>query len=162
MMMKNFSRYIFLVLAAGLVFALSNCKKDKGGQQQIEIPNVPVNITINMGLPKYLGLQQQGNWVYEPGGVKGIVIYHHYDDKFYALERNCPYQPFDSCAVVSVETNNTFLRCGHYKSDTDTTWIPCCNSFYSLEAGYLINGPSRWSLKNYHISKSGNILVISN
>lgn len=148
-------------MAIGLVVALSRCKKDDG-QQQLDIPNVPVNLTINMGLPQYLSLQSQGNWVYQNGGARGIVIYHHFDDKFYALERNCPHQPLDSCATVTVENNNLFLRCGHYKSPNDTTWIPCCNSQFSLEAGFLLNGPARFALKQYRISQSGNLLYITN
>lgn len=160
--MKKFTTYILTgILAISLVFVLARCNKDNG-QQQNDVPNVPVNITVNMNLPDYLSLQSQGGWAYLNGGVKGIVLYHHYDDNYYALERNCPYQPFDDCATVTVELNNVFLRCGKYKSDTDTTWIPCCNSHYSLESGFLISGPSRYSLKNYRVSRSGNVLYVTN
>lgn len=160
--MKKSIRYIATAtLAIALVFILANCNKNNNNQQN-DIPNVPVSVTVNMNLPEYLSLQSQGGWAYIEGGVKGIVLYHHYDDNFYALERNCPYQPFDSCATVTVELNNVFLRCGHYKSDTDTTWVPCCNSHFSLEAGYLISGPARYPLKNYRISRSGNVLYVTN
>jgi nitrite reductase/ring-hydroxylating ferredoxin subunit len=160
--MKKLTQYILsTVLAITLIFVLARCGKSNNGQQN-DVPSVPVNITVNMNLPEYLILQSQGGWAYLNGGVKGIVLYHHYDDNFYAMERNCPYQPFDSCAIVTVENNDVFLRCGQYKSDTDTTWIPCCNSQYSLEAGFLISGPSQYSLTNYRVGRSGNILVVSN
>jgi nitrite reductase/ring-hydroxylating ferredoxin subunit len=160
--MKKFFTHILLgVFAIGVVFTLSQCKKDNN-QTQNNVPNVPVNLTLNLNLPQYLPLQSQGTWIYESVGVRGIVVYHHYDDKFYALERNCPYNPNDSCATVSVEGNGLFLRCGHYKSETDTTWIPCCNSSYSLEGGYLISGPSKFPLKNYRVGQSGSLLQISN
>jgi len=160
--MKKFIQYtLSAVLATTLVFVLSQCGK-RNDQQQNDVPVVPVNITVNMNLPQYLILQSQGGWTYLNGGVKGIVLYHHFDDNFYALERNCPYQPFDSCATVTVERNDVFLRCGQYKSDNDTTWIPCCNSQYALEAGFLLNGPSQFPLTNYRVGRSGNILVVSN
>lgn len=149
------------ILAIAIVFLLAQCKKDNG-QAQNNVPNVPVNITINLNLPQYLPLQSQGNWVYENGGVRGIIIYHHYDDMFYALERNCPHQPGDSCATVTVENNGVFARCGSYKSQSDTTWIPCCNSHYALEGGILISGASRFSLKNYRVSQSGSFLYVTN
>lgn len=161
--MKSVTHKLMLAtVAVVLIAGLSRCKKDDNQQQQSDIPNVPVNLTINLNLPQYFNLQNQGGWVYENAGVRGIVIYHHYDDKFYALERNCPFQPNDSCATVSVETNNLFLRCGHYKSQTDTTWIPCCNSQYSLESGFLLSGPSRFPLKNYRISQGGSVLYVTN
>lgn len=160
--MKKFTTYILTsILAVVAVVTLSQCKKD-GSQQQNDVPNVPVNITVNMNLPEYLSLQSQGGWAYLNGGVKGIVLYHHFDDAFYALERNCPYQPFDDCATVTVDLTGVFLRCGKFKSNTDTTWIPCCNSEYSMESGFLISGPSRFSLKNYRVSRSGNVLYVSN
>lgn len=160
--MKKFIQYILTsVLAITIVFVLARCGTNNNGQQN-DVPQVPVNITVNMALPEFLILQSQGGWAYLEGGVRGIVLYHHYDDNFYALERNCPYQPFDSCATVTVENNDVFLRCGQYDMDNDTTWIPCCNSQYSLEAGFLLNGPSQYPLTNYRVGRSGNILVVSN
>ncbi len=160
--MVKFKKFIVsVVIASTLVFVLAQCGRGDNPNQN-DVPQVPVNITVNMNLPQYLILQSQGGWAYLNGGVKGIVLYHHYDDNFYALERNCPYQPFDSCATVTVENNNVFLRCGKYKSDNDTTWIPCCNSQYSLEAGFLLSGPSQFPLTNYRVGRSGNVLVVSN
>lgn len=160
--MRKFIQYILAaLLATTVIFVLARCAKSNNGQQN-DVPQVPVNVTVNMNLPQFLPLQSQGGWAYLNGGVKGIVLYHHYDDNFYAMERNCPYQPFDSCAIVTVESNDVFLRCGQYKSDNDTTWIPCCNSQFSLEAGFLISGPSQYPLTNYRVGRSGNILVVSN
>lgn len=159
-MKSRFKTGIALFLFVAAAFLLSNCGKENG-QNNNNVPSVPVNITVNTNLPEYLNLQSQGTWVYLSGGVRGIVLYHHYDDKFYALDRNCPYNSQDSCATVTVE-NDVFLRCGHHKSETDTTWVPCCNSLYSLEAGYLVSGPSQFPLRNYRVSQSGNFITITN
>jgi uncharacterized lipoprotein YehR (DUF1307 family) len=79
--MKKLTQYILsTVLAITLIFVLARCGKSNNGQQN-DVPSVPVNITVNMNLPEYLILQSQGGWAYLNGGVKGIVLYHHYDDK---------------------------------------------------------------------------------
>jgi len=136
-----------------------SCKPDANNPQNI-IPSVPVNITINMDLPLYINLKNTGQYIYIDGGVKGIILYHHYDDQFYALERNCTYQPFDTCSRVTVQTDNFYIRCGRYQNDT--TFIRCCNSKFQLEGGYLIDGPALAPLKQYRVSRSGNMLQIYN
>lgn len=138
---------------------LSNCNKQQQGTDD-QIPNIPVSIAINVTLPLYLNLQTPGNFIYLEGGSKGIVLYHAYDGQYYAMDRNCPYQPLDDCAKVTVEKNNLFARCGKYENDT--TFVPCCGSRFDLAGGFLMEGPARYPLKNYYVNKSGDNIYINN
>ena len=144
------------LFACVLAFA---CKKDTNQWNNTEIPNVPVNITINTALPLYSDLQIPGRWVYVTGGVKGIILVHWHDGMFYALERNCPNRPFDSCSVVTVEDNSVFARCG---SMVGTEYKPCCDSRFQLETGAVVRGPSVFGLRNYRVSSSGSLIFINN
>lgn len=157
-MNRNKQWYVIGICAAILFFA---CKKDNQ-QQQSPIPNVPVNVTLNLDLPQYIALKNQGFWIYINGGSRGIVVYHGYDDLFYAYDRNCPYQPYDSCAQVSVLNDYVYLQCGHYKSDTSSIFVKCCGSKFFLEYGTLAEGPAQHGLKNYNVTKSGSLIQITN
>lgn len=152
-------KYKLFSLTIWVLLFLFSCKKDNVPFDNSEIPNVPVNITVNTSLPLYADLQIPGRWMYLNGGVRGIILVHWYDGTFYALERNCPYRAMDSCSTVTVEDNNVFARCG---SMADTTYIPCCNSRFQLETGLVNRGPATFSLRNYRVSVSGSLIFINN
>ncbi len=56
------------------------------------LPNLPVNITIDLNLPQYLDLQTPSGWVYTNGGIKGILIQNTGigSQPYKAFERACP------------------------------------------------------------------------
>jgi hypothetical protein len=110
----------------------SSCKEEK-----YPIPNVPVNITINLDLPSYLPLNAPGGYVYVPGGSRGIVVYRHFDE-FVALDRHSTYNSDDECAVVNVDPDNIFEL-----EDT------CSGSRFSIMNGGVIQGPAKFGLKKY-------------
>jgi hypothetical protein len=135
----------------------SSCKKSKSINND-PIPDVPVNITINIALPSYAHLQNVGTHVFEPGGVKGVVIVHHTDDNFYAFDRSCSYQPSNACSKIEVDSSVLVFRCGETKAGV---FEKCCDSKFLMN-GEVFNGPAAFGLKHYQVIRSGNIIDIKN
>ena len=149
----NMNKVLGLLLC---VLAFSACKNNNVNPEPID--NIPVSITINMSLPSYSHLLDQGTFVYEPGGVKGIIVVHHTDDNFYALDRSCSYQPKSSCAKIEVDSSVLLLRCGESQSGG---FQKCCDSRFWMN-GEVFAGPATYGLKHYQVSRSGNLLNIKN
>ena len=59
------------------------------------------------------------------GGVKGIIVYRESLSNFKAYERNCTYQPTNTCATVSVDDTNLIA--------VDS----CCGSMFSILDGSI-------------------------
>jgi nitrite reductase/ring-hydroxylating ferredoxin subunit len=134
-----------LLLFIFLFLTMTTCKKDKD-----EIPSVSVNILIDPNSTQYLPLNSTGGYVYLTGGVKGIIVYRLSMNEFMAYERDCPYQPSNSCAQVEVEPSGLTL--------VDS----CCGSKFIITDGSVINGPANRSLKYYNNTYDGNMLHIYN
>lgn len=130
--------------------------KDKTSQNS-PVPDVLVDVYINTTLPQYQQLNTIGGWAYYPAGNRGLFIYHNGLDEVVAFDRNCTYNVYDSCAVVSLDISEAFLQCGSYKN---SVWIPCCNSKYSLD-GFVFGGPARYALKKYYVVRNGVQMHIS-
>ena len=130
------------------VFVLTShqCKKDK----QDLIPNTSVNFYVNVSSTQYLGLNNIGGYVYVTGGVRGIIIYRQSNDEFLAYERDCPYHPSNSCAIVQVDKSGV--------TATDT----CCGSQFLLLDGSIVKGPATIMLKQYMTSFDGTNLHVYN
>jgi nitrite reductase/ring-hydroxylating ferredoxin subunit len=134
------------LLALGLL-AVSACKKDK--EDEDLIPYKPVNIQLNVTNVEYAPLRQQNGTVAIPGGVRGILVVNQGNNQYYAFERNCPFQPFDTCAVVSLDSTKLFLK------------DRCCGTQFDFQ-GNVQAGPSRRPLLRYATTYSNNLLTISN
>lgn len=152
---KDFTAMNKLILAFLSLMVFVTCK-DKSSNNS-GIPDVPVDVYINTTLPQYQQLNTIGGWVYYPGGNRGLFIYHNSMDELVAFDRNCTYAVFDSCAMVSLDNSEAFLRCGSYKN---SIWVPCCNSKFSLE-GYVFEGPAKYALKKYYVARNGVQIHIS-
>lgn len=138
--MKNIAPFLFLIV----VFALG-CR-----QNNRPIPEVQVNLAINLQNPEYQTLYGVGNWVYVSGGSKGIIVFRANSDEFKAYDRHCTYRSEESCSRVFVGDNNI--------SANDT----CCSSSFQLLDGSPIGGPATIGLQQYNTSFDGNILRIWN
>lgn len=141
-----------------LVFVASSCNDDTPTNGNIFIPNVPVSITVNMELPSHFHLQNLGGFSLLEGGNRGIFLVHNFDDEFYAIERTCTFDPEIECGFIQVDSSNIQLRCGVYESDT---FRQCCQSLYSFD-GFVLQGPSRFPLRQYQVFRNGNLLTIRN
>lgn len=111
---------------------LTSCK-----EEAYPIPNVPVNITLNLDLPSYQVLNSPGGTVYVNGGSRGLVVYRDFD-QFVALDRHSTYNSQDECAVVQINPDNMFEL-------IDT----CSGSRFSIINGAVLEGPAKFGLKRY-------------
>ena len=128
-----------------LVWLFTGCKTEEPDF----IPDVFVDIQINLNNIEYLPLQTPGGFITVDGGVRGIIIYRTNTNNYRAFERNCPFKPSEDCSTVSVDGSALFMQC------------PCCTSQFDFE-GSVISGPSPLSLKRYSTNLSGNFLYIRN
>ena len=137
---------IRLKIVLALLILLGACDSE---ELQDQIPPAIVNETINLTNQQFLNLQFIGGTATIPGGVRGIIIYRATIDEYRALERNCSYQPLESCAQVEVESSGLFL--------IDS----CCTSTFNFD-GFPTGGPATLPLRLYNTSLQGNFLVITN
>ncbi|MCX6352102.1 MAG: hypothetical protein NTX03_09605 [Bacteroidetes bacterium] len=154
LLLKSF--YISIIFLAGAI----SCKKSAlDATSNDVIPQVNVNFQVDINNPIYSKLTVDGGYVYVDGeGARGIILVHDFSGEYFALERNCPYQPSHSCAQVTVEKSGVSIKCGSYKGSDFTA---CCGSQFKLN-GDLLQGPSKYSLKQYTVTKNGSLLSVTN
>ncbi len=143
-----------LIIGGGFLFSCNG--KDQNPAEPI--PNVPVNITINLNLPSYYHLNNPGNFTVLSGGNRGIVLVHDFDGNYYAVERTCSYKPLQDCSTIDIDTSAFQLRCG---LRTGGKYNPCCQSRFTMN-GSLLQGPASYPLKRYVVEKAGSLLSIFN
>jgi hypothetical protein len=149
--MRRFSR----LLGLASLGTLTACGDDNDAQPLI--PYAPVNLSINITNQQYANLRVDNGAVTLPakgpagdGGVKGVIVVRQNASTFLAFERNCPYRPYDACALVSLDRNSRlFMR------------DSCCNSQFDLR-GQITGGPAPRPLKQYSTSLQGTLLNITN
>ena len=125
--MKIVYSLLFFVI---LILGFASCKD---ALPRDDIPRVFVRKEINLNDFTYKDLNNIGGYVYITGGVRGIIIYRKSLSQYLAFERDCPYQPLDSCALISVDNSTLFM--------IDT----CCSSKFDFD-GNPTAGPARFPL----------------
>lgn len=145
-----------ILFSAITLLTVLSCNKNTVNSDPIA--DVPVNITINMALPSYTHLLDPGTFVFENGGIKGVVVVHHTDNQFYAFDRSCSFQPSNACSKVEVDSTVLVFRCGESKAGG---FQKCCDSRFFMN-GQVLDGPATFGLKHYQVIKSGNLLNIKN
>jgi nitrite reductase/ring-hydroxylating ferredoxin subunit len=140
--LMKFSVFVFFVLL--FVFLAPQCKKDED-----KIPNAYVDFYININT-QYLDLTNIGGYAYVTGGVRGIIIFRRSTDEFMAYERDCPYQPSNSCALLEVDNSMVMA--------VDS----CCGSQFLLLDGSIVQGPATIMMKQYQTSFDGTTLHVFN
>ncbi|UTW64601.1 hypothetical protein KFE98_10810 [bacterium SCSIO 12741] len=132
-----------------LIFLLILLGCNKQDDIYTAIPDVPVNVQLNLNEPSNFNLTVVGGWVYVNGGSRGIIVYRTIDD-FVAFERHTPYMSDQDCAQVSVDSTATYANDG------------CSESQFFLVDGSVVRGPAQLPLKRYQTSHTADILVIRN
>ncbi len=135
-----------IISAVVYLFLLAACE-NSGPEDQI--PGAIVNETINLTNQQYLSLQFVGGHADINGGVRGIIVYHAPNNEYRAFERNCSYDPLNTCARVEVDGSGLFL--------VDS----CCSSTFNFD-GFPTGGPAGLPLRLYNTILQGNILTITN
>lgn len=114
------------------------------------LPNITVNETVNLNLPKFINLQVPGGSAYISGGVNGIVIYKLNNNEFKAFDRACPHLPVSSCTQMVIK-NTIKLVC------------PCDDSeFNILNGSPLTEGITHYAREYLVTVFNANTLRITN
>ena len=148
-------RLPLLIAYCSLLMGAAACGTKSDDQPLI--PYAPVNLSINITNQQYVALRMDNGAVTLPvkgpagdGGVKGVIVVRQSASSYLAFERNCPYRPYDACALVSLDRNSRlFMR------------DSCCNSQFDLR-GQITGGPTSRPLKQYSTSLQGSLLNITN
>ena len=139
MQIRPFSLFLFILLIS------INCRK-----QQDIVPNITVDIYLNMADPNFININAIGGAINITGGSKGILVYRKSLTEFMAYDRNCTYQPSNSCARVQIDKSLIMA--------IDS----CCGSKFLLTDGTVITGPAPIPLKTYRTTFDGNVVHIFN
>jgi len=145
--MQRAEVFVFLVLILLLPIGLSQGCKDK---DQDYIPNVYVNLRLNLVSTEYVELNSVGGWVYLTGGYRGLLVFRLSSEEFVVFDRGCPYDPYADCARIDMESSGLTI------SDK------CCGSRFLVIDGSVVKGPATLSLKQYRTSYEGDYLYIFN
>ena len=148
-------RCYLLILAFCLLLMAGGCGAKTDDQPLI--PYAPVNLSLNLTNQQYTALRFDNGAVALPakgpagdGGVRGVIVVRQNAGLYLAFERNCPYRPYDACALVSIDRNSRlFLR------------DSCCNSQFDLR-GQITGGPAPRPLKQYLTTLQGSLLSVTN
>jgi len=152
-------RVLINISAVGFITWLMISFSCNGNKTYYGIPDVYVNMMINMNLPLYNNLNVSGGFHYFPDeGFRGVLVYHNLDDNFIALECCCTYHALEECAEIKVDQSGIFLRCGHYEG---VDFVECCGSRYDM-TGINIQGPALYPLKRYNVYRDGQTIYVNN
>jgi hypothetical protein len=130
----------------GLLAMLSFGCRDRNTNR---VPDVPVNLAINIQQPDFFNLSVVTGWVYVTGGSRGIIIYRKSETEFVAIERHSTYLPENTCAV-NVQSDGIIIQ------------DPCSASQWLITDGTLVNGPASMPLVTYDTNFSSPILYVTN
>jgi len=136
-MKSNISKSIFLLFIVAGIF-LGSCKS-KVETYDDQIPYVNVNFTIQTNSLMFGDLNMPGNWTYLNGGFKGIIVYHGFDNNYYAYERCCSFDPRITDARVWVNEESFML----YDS-------VCGSEFFLLDGTPTADGPAISPLRQFN------------
>ncbi len=138
------------VLKIGLALLLlplfSDCSKNNPNDV---IPNVYVDVTININEPSSFDLQPIGGWIYVSGGSNGLLVYRANFDEFNCYDRHSTYNVNQFCKVEVDSTGFKLLD-------------PCSGSEFSIFDGSVVKAPATISLKRYSTNFDGTYIYIRN
>ena len=140
--MRAFCQLAFILF----LFSFFACTDEENNN----IPFAEVNFQIPLNDPALNNLQTVGGWEMIAGGSRGIILYRLSTTEIKAYDRHCTFQPWNTCALVSVDANNF------------TATDPCCGSSFLLRNGDVSNPPASIPLKQYNAFVDGNQLFITN
>ncbi len=127
------------------------------------IPDVLVDFYIDLNDPEFFALNAIGNHVlinsstnnfgYKASGYddNGIIVYRAQADEFIALDRTCPHDYVLDGSSIAVNVDGIYAEC------------PVCKSTFALPSfGTPTSGPSKYPLKMYRASFTGQFVHVTN
>jgi hypothetical protein len=138
-----------LILMAFFPFLFA-CDAGTVNYNNPNLPNYPVNLSINMSLPQYSNLQFPSNHVVNyTQGVAGIVVFNT-GSGFNAFDLACPNQLFGSACSSAMTIDGIQAKC-----NCDVSENP-----YNLFSG---QSPGQsYTMKPYRVEINGSNLIIFN
>lgn len=145
--------YFTLVFGALLLLAISfqSCDKDDGPiNNNPNLANIGVNLTLDLNLPQYNPLNFPGNsFVTGLQGIKGIVIYNIDNSQYTAHEITDPNHPPNDCSAAQIDGLTATCSCAD-------------GNAYNIVTGQQTAGEGQYPLRAYQIVREGNVLRITN
>lgn len=140
---------IFLFLLLPLVFACD--KEDTRNDNNPNLIDPIINLTLNLNLPQYNGLNFPGNSVVlTQQGIKGIVIYNVNNTTYNAFELTDPNHPPNDCSRMILDGVIASCPC-----DTDA-------NEYNIVSGLHTTNEGLYPMQPYFVTRTGNTIRISN
>lgn len=145
---KIIMKKILILLAVfPLLFA---CDPGNINYKNPNLPNYPVNLSINMNLPQYSNLQFPSNHIVDYSqGVAGIVVFNT-GSSYAAYDLACPNQQWGTACSTGMTINGIEAHC-----NCDTAESP-----YNLFSGQ--SPGQQYPMKPYRVQMSGGNLIITN
>jgi hypothetical protein len=113
-------------------------------------PSVPVVFKeINLNLIEYSNLRFENSFVYESGGIAGLIIYRETGNDFRVFDRASPISPENPNAILYVDSNLFGLK------DSVN------NALFDFE-GNILYGPKNCNLLRYNAAYHPPFLIIQN
>lgn len=142
--MRN-SLFLFFIL----LFVMS-CKKNERNISQYEnIPQIGVNVYLQLDQPAYFNLSTTGGYVYLNEGARGVIIYRTID-AYKAYERHSPHRSNEECAFVSADSSGIYA-------------VEECDGIkYYLVDGTVATGNASVPLLQYQTQESQGTLHVYN
>ncbi len=131
--MFNIKKILYFGLL--LSFAINSCKKESTNENGSTSGYVDMEVNI----VNYPVLNAIGGWEYIFTGTRNLIVYRKSVSEFMAYDRQCTYQPANTCAPVIVDVSSTFI------SDTCKN----CNSKFLLVDGSVNTPPASLPLSRY-------------
>ncbi len=142
------------ILGLILVVTLFSCDNDPGTRNPY-LQEIGFRFDMNLNLPLYSPLTNFGNAVYVNNtgiGTRGFFVIQSTIGQYRAFEASCPNHVPNDCSTLLLEGQIATCSCEDYE--------------YSLFTGQLINRPDDgnryYDLLEYRVTKSGNVVVVSN
>ena len=128
-----------------------SCSGDNFNNHNPYIPGYNFSIQIDMTLPSYSQLQYASNGIYFNNGinsgVRGLIIFNT-GSGFNAFDAACPNTALGACSTMSLA--GIYAHCN------------CDESDYSLFTGQATTPGHDYPMKQYRISRNGNLLTVYN
>lgn len=119
-----------------VLLCFSGCSDD---EMETLLPNVPVDVTVNLNLPQFIDLQTPTGFAYTTGGVKGILIHNQGvgTPPYKAFDRACPN---NDCASPMEFDGSLKMTC------------PCEEISYSIIDGSPQSSGGKYFAREYKVT----------
>lgn len=139
-----------IILFSILISLLISCSDDDEIRNNPYLPNLRVNLQLDLSLPQFNNLNYPGNsFVTYNYGLNGIVVYNLNNSQYMAYELTDPNHIPQSCSVLEVNATEAICSCDD-------------GNKYTIITGQRLAGEGQYPLKPYRAIRVGNILEITN